>query len=245
MTCIDDRISVCLAYFKGKKYVTDQIASILSQLGKHDELIVSVDGLIDFDFTVFRDERIFVVQNDGKAGVYNNFEFALKNAKHNIIFLSDQDDIWLPNKLNLFIDRLQNYDFVFSDAFFGDDLGVPTEIKYSDIRFPYKSFVGNFYKMSHLGCCMAFRKSSMQQLLPFPKSLNLLTHDMWILLYGLLFTSHTYIDQPTLIYRRHDTNVSDGGVKSQKKLSYKILVRLYISICLLRRWFRNFFRFIG
>ena len=94
-------ISVCIATYNGEKYLREQLDSILPQLAESDEVIVSDDGSTDGTIdliTSLNDPRIKIVSNSGRKGYVGNFENALKHTTGDYIFLSDQDDIWYPNK---------------------------------------------------------------------------------------------------------------------------------------------------
>ena len=113
------KISVCIATYNGEKYIRDQLESILSQLDFCDEIVVSDDHSSDKTIAIiksFNDDRIRVIYNSGQKGYTSNFENALKHAKGEYIFLSDQDDIWLKGKVDKCMEYLQDYDFVVSDA---------------------------------------------------------------------------------------------------------------------------------
>ena len=97
------KLSVAMAYYNGKKYINEQLSSILGQLGPEDELVISVDGAEDgsydlLDEWIMRDERLILVKGPGR-GVVRNFEHAIKQCSGDVIFLSDQDDIWKPGKV--------------------------------------------------------------------------------------------------------------------------------------------------
>ena len=95
-------ISVCIATYNGEKYIKQQLLSILKQIKVNDEIIISDDHSTDKTFNIiksFNDTRIkFFLNNKGK-GYTRNFENALEKAHGDIIFLSDQDDIWIDNKV--------------------------------------------------------------------------------------------------------------------------------------------------
>lgn len=94
-------ISVCMATYNGEEYIKEQLESILCQLGEMDEIIISDDGSTDNTLNIiesYNDSRIKIHINTGKHGFVYNFENALQKAKGEYIFLSDQDDIWLPEK---------------------------------------------------------------------------------------------------------------------------------------------------
>ena len=100
-----------MATYNGGKYIKEQIDSILLQLKEEDELVISDDGSIDDTVQIIKsysDPRIRLFfhlkpsdQNEWSkpALISSNFENALRRAKGDFIFLSDQDDIWLPNKV--------------------------------------------------------------------------------------------------------------------------------------------------
>ena len=99
-------ISVCIATYNGSKYIKEQIDSILPQLDECDEIIVSDDSSTDNTLSIlksYHDRRIIIFTNQKFNSPIYNFENALKHAKGDIIFLSDQDDIWEFNKVQVMI----------------------------------------------------------------------------------------------------------------------------------------------
>jgi glycosyltransferase involved in cell wall biosynthesis len=82
--------------------------SILSQIEAYDEIVVVDDGSTDHTLDVvasFGDTRIRVLRNERNRGVLAAFERALLETRNEIILLSDQDDLWLPGKLNEILAR--------------------------------------------------------------------------------------------------------------------------------------------
>ena len=105
-------ISVCMATYNGEKYLKEQLDSILKQIQSSDELIVSDDGSSDLTRTIVQEyqnqyKNIHLV-NGPKCGVQKNFENALKHAKGDILFLSDQDDIWVEGKVDRVLKEFEN-----------------------------------------------------------------------------------------------------------------------------------------
>ena len=101
-------ISVCLATYNGELFLKEQLTSILKQLGDSDEVVVSDDGSTDLTLTIlqeFNDPRIKVFHHDKRKQKYSfdyathNFENAINNSSGDVIFFSDQDDIWMPDKI--------------------------------------------------------------------------------------------------------------------------------------------------
>lgn len=233
-------ISVCMATYNGEKYVREQIDSILCQLSEDDELVISDDHSKDSTVKIiesYHDNRIHLFYNNGLAkGVTHNFENALLHSKGDIIFLADQDDVWLPTKiqeLSLFLIQ-GNYDVVTGNCALTDSQLNVIQPKYYTTLSPIdKSVWGNFVKDLWLGSCMAFKREVLIQALPFPKKMA--AHDLWIALYSQIHFKCGYYPKVLQLYRRHDSTVSFAGSKSTNKLSYKISYRLYLAYWLLVR----------
>lgn len=207
------RYSVCIATYNGEKYIREQLASILPQLGEDDEIIVSDDSSTDDTLTVLKqlaDPRIKIYPHQTFHSPIFNFEHALKEVRGDIVFLSDQDDIWLPDKVNVVAKAFEEHgcDIVVSDAVIVDDrLGTLHE---SFFEF-YKSRPGllkNIYRNRYLGCTMAVKKRILEKALPFPR--NIAMHDMWIGLIGELFGKTVFIDDKLILYRRHSNTLTTG-----------------------------------
>jgi glycosyltransferase involved in cell wall biosynthesis len=225
-------ISVCMASYNGEKYIYEQIYSILSQLKSTDELIVSDDNSDDKTIEIvrsFQDPRIKVVLNNpAKRGYTPNFENALKIAKGEYIFLSDQDDVWLKNKVNMFCDALNSADFVVSDASVTDEqlnIVINSHFEHNKVR---KGFWINLAATRYTGCCMAFNQSVLNSILPFPRNYKLCPHDFWIVLVSEAFFRVELIYKPLILFRRHESNTSTGGIKkSPFSITNKLARRMY------------------
>jgi len=224
-------ISVCMATYNGARYIREQIESILCQLSPEDELIISDDGSTDETLEIvesFQDERICVCRNECQKGPAGNFENALLQSHGNYIFLSDQDDVWMPNKVSKMLNALTTNDFAVSDAVVVNQDRNTISESFFVLRGTYKSFLGDFVKFGYLGCCFAFRRKLLVRALPFPKNHQLANHDHWIFLIALLFYKITIINEPLMYYRRHGTNHSNAGRKSVRPFYFQILYRLYL-----------------
>lgn len=223
-----------MATYNGERYVAEQIQSILLQLSPNDEIIISDDGSCDNTLDIilqFEDERIKLFHNKNH-GLIHNFENALKNAIGDYVFLCDQDDVWLPNKVNEMLDALQLYDLVVSDCAVVDkNLNIISESFFNQ-RLSRKGFLKNLYKNSYLGCCMAFRQKVLDYVLPFPKYIAM--HDIWIGLMVELHGTSYFLEKPLMLYRRHGHNVSPSSEKSNYSLFYQIKYRIYFMYYLLK-----------
>ena len=236
------RISVCLATYKGVKYLREQLESILLQLNEDDEVIISddysKDGTIEL-IKSFNDLRIKLIFNEtGEHGVTSNFENALNHVNNEIIFLSDQDDIWREDKVECCLKWLEQYDLVVSDATLIDGVGNIIADSFFALRKPKKTVIGNFIKCGYLGCCMAFRREVLDKAQPFPESRKYCLHDNWLFLIGTSFFTCKIITKRLIFYRRHNNNLSNGGLQNSTSLLFKLQYRLYLLYHLLLRIFK-------
>jgi glycosyltransferase involved in cell wall biosynthesis len=181
-------ISVCMATKNGGLYLRDQINSILPQLNMNDELIITDDCSVDDTIAIiesYKDERIKLTINSLPKGIAANFETSLKNSSGSHIFLADQDDVWLPDKIQIMMKGLQNADLVICDCAIADNSLKLKQRSFFDFNGSGKGFFKNIIKNSYMGCCMAFKREVMTKALPFPRSLSV--HDFWIGMIGELY----------------------------------------------------------
>lgn len=236
-----EKISVCIATYNGEKYIYKQLDSILSQLNEYDEVIVSDDFSTDntiFEVNRFNDNRIKIVFNYGEKGYTSNFENALRYAVGDIVFLSDQDDIWVSNKVNYCVEILKNNDFVVTDCMLIDENDNIKTKSYYRGRKPFTSIVGNLFKFGYLGCCFAFRKKVLQKALPFPTNHTYCTHDNWLQLVSMVYFKYSISDEKMILYRRHNSNTSTGGFSSTTNCLFKVKYRIYLLFHLFKRSFK-------
>jgi glycosyltransferase involved in cell wall biosynthesis len=231
-----------MASYNGKAFIEMQIASITKQLSDFDELVISDDGSNDGTIDVIRqymktDKRIKFF-NGPKQGLVANFGNALKQAKGEYIFLADQDDVWEANKVEIFKKSLEFYTLVISDCTVNDaELNIINNSFYN-LNGSNPGFLKNLYKNSFLGCCMAFRKELLDDILPFPSTIPM--HDWWIGLVAETKYSTIFIPDKLLKYRRHGMNASPTSEKSSSsllrkmhyraKLIYLIILKKFLTI---------------
>jgi len=235
------KISVCMATYNGEKYIAEQLESILSQLSENDEVIVSDDSSSDRTAEIiksFNDSRIKIYKNTKEKGYTRNFENALEKANGDIIFLSDQDDIWVENKVQKMTKILKESDFVVSDnSIVNENLEIINKSHF-EVYKTKKGFLTNLLLPRYVGACMAFKKNVLQKSLPFPNNAKLSAHDYWISLIAEMYFKSYKLDEQLLLYRRHGSNASSGGEKSKNSLSHKLKVRIYTLIHLLKRFYK-------
>lgn len=239
------KISVCIPTFNGEKYIKEQLDSILPQLGVCDEIIISDDRSTDSTIDIvmsLNDSRIKIythekIDNPFKGPykniyyVYKNVEHALEYASGDYIFLSDQDDIWLPGKVARVVKEFEvGVECVLHNNSVMDDSYNITRASYFSRSKPSRNLIRfiilNFYQ----GASMAFTRRIKDLSLPFLDYLPI-SHDHRI---ACVAWTHgkkiSYIQEPLLLYRRHGNNVSPSSEKSPNSLYFKISYRFNMLI---------------
>lgn len=230
-------ISVCMATYNGSQYVEEQIASILPQIGADDEIIVCDDSSTDDTIRKIQtiaDQRIKIYTNKYNLGYTKTFQRALSLSKGEYIFLSDQDDVWLDNKVKLCMDGLSKSDLVVTDCIVTDCLLNPTSASHFITHSVRTGFISNLIASRYVGSCMAFRRSILNKCLPMPAFSSLCPHDYWIALVSEAFYDVALIRLPCMLYRRHSSNASSGGSRSARPLFTILMQRLYALLHIIR-----------
>ena len=241
-------VSVCMATHNGSKYVEEQIASILAQLSSEDELIISDDGSTDSTIEKirqFNDSRIKLLSFTSDTCIKNkvfhkmvciqrNFFNALSNATGDYIFLADQDDVWLPHKVECCVRHLQEVECVHHNAIVVDACLRQKKVLRCTSLWRKHLFYYCIWP-SFIGCCLAFRRELLLRVLSI-KNLHPDEHDTLIGLVAVKDKSFRYIDEKFILYRRHGGNVSSCSEKSTLPLYIKVLRRIYILKIVLLFW---------
>ncbi len=206
-------ISVVMTTYNGEKYLTEQLKSVLAELAPDDELIIIDDGSSDGTPELLEGLKlpfVRVVRNVDNVGVLAAFECALMLSSKAIIFLCDQDDIWLPGKRLALTSAFQNNSRVLvaiSDAQLIDASGAVFAPSFMATRKGFRGdFIHTLIRNRYLGCAMALRRELLVAALPIPRSVPM--HDMWLGILGSIFGEVHYISTPLIQYRRHGGNVS-------------------------------------
>lgn len=234
-------ISVCIATYNGGKYIRPQLDSILSQLGEKDEVIVSDSRSTDDTLDIIRsyhDPRIRIFDFDNSAigageiavimKVKASFLFAISKARGEVVFLSDQDDIWYENKVSVCLQALEHAELVaHSYVAVDNDMNVITQ-RQLDER---PAFLETLFRNPFQGSCMAFSGKVRDRIVRHFRLLNRarLSHDHVIgYLCWALDGREGFVVRniPLIRYRRHADNVSTTTGKSKYSLKFKILYRI-------------------
>ncbi|WP_419699822.1 glycosyltransferase [Mucilaginibacter sp. NFX135] len=218
-------ISVALCTYNGEKYIKEQLQSIIDQTYQNIEIIIVDDCSTDKTFLIVNDfakcdARIRCFRNDTNLGFNKNFEKALKLTKGSFISISDQDDIWEINKIQILLDNIKDNWLIFSNSVIIDENGVVKDEKLlSDFSLSrlrsYKSLLLNNYITGHT---TLFARVFLTYILPFPP---IGFYDWWM---GFIAHYHkriVFIDQVLTKYRHHESAVtgifrnSNGIIKNR------------------------------
>ncbi|OBW43441.1 putative glycosyltransferase EpsE [Chryseobacterium sp. MOF25P] len=235
------KISVALCTYNGEKYIREQIDSILEQSLKVDEIVVCDDGSTDQTLNILSEYEnkfpdIFKIHiNEKNLRSVKNFEKAISLCNGEIIFLSDQDDVWENDKVKIFSDFFednQNVDVVCSNGFIIDENSlqqnlytvwdVPrflSENKKEINYFKIFATIGNFAT----GASMGIRKSFVNKILPFP-TVEGLHHDEWIALVSSEQKKFAFLNEKLFSYRIHSEQQVGGICYSKDEVSKEKLI---------------------
>jgi glycosyltransferase involved in cell wall biosynthesis len=210
-----------MATYNGAAFLREQLQSFVGQTRRPDELVVSDDGSTDATREIleaFRAHAPFDVIlrfNDRNLGYAGNFARALAMATGDLIFLSDQDDVWFPQKIEVMSAAAEATDalVLMNDALISDEgLGESGITAIGQIRaagLPDSDFV--------MGCCAAVRADLLRLILPVDRGYP--AHDSWIVRIAEGMGRKHIHEQALQYYRRHGTNASDFFVSRTKPVT--------------------------
>ncbi|MCS3531761.1 glycosyltransferase [Chryseobacterium sp. JUb7] len=224
-------VSICMAVYNGDKYIEGQLISILNQLNDNDEIIVVNDFSKDKTIEIieaFKDSRIKIFHNEKNMGHVKSFERAIDLSKNELIFLSDQDDLWMPNKIKIFKEYFekQNVQLVSSSfTCFDNDYNTNNDEKYKLYQNESAKYSENIIRIfkgniPYFGCAMGFKREFLKIILPFPEYVE--AHDLWIGMAANILKSNLHIEENSILHRIHNANATP----SKRPLSKKIKSRL-------------------
>jgi len=218
------KISICMATYNGEKYLKEQIDSILAQSNQEWELLIRDDGSHDNTVSIIKDyvgkysNKISLIEGDKSyLGASLNFGQLLEYANGEYIMFSDQDDVWLPNKIELTLIAMKSAEQLYPDK----PLLVHTDLKVVDpnLNIIAESMWGyqklfpeigdNLSTMMArnvvTGCATMINSKAKAVSTPIPK--EAVMYDWWI---GISVAKHGKIipvGAPSILYRQHSDNV--------------------------------------
>ncbi len=211
-------ISVAMTTYNGEKFIKEQMDSILNQTYKNIEIVVCDDCSTDKTIQILNEyakkyHNIKVYQNSCNTGVNKNFEEAIRHCEGEYIAISDQDDVWNSDKLELLINNIENCDIICSKKTdIDENNNIMPDIHFRSFelaktfRFNKTDFLKIFYANILWGCTSLIKKSFLVSCFPFPP--EVICYDQWICLNSHLKKSIKYIDTDTIRHKIHSSNVT-------------------------------------
>jgi glycosyltransferase involved in cell wall biosynthesis len=215
----ENLVSILLTYFNGKKFIVEQLNSLLAQTYKKWELVIIDDCSTDGSEKILQqfirdnlDRKITYIKNETNLGLAKNFEKGLQFTSGQYIAVCDRDDVWFPGKLEKEIKFLKsgNFGMVYSDLVVVDE--TLKIIKKSFIK-NYLSFFSNpkddtFEELindNHITApTILFKAELKDRIIPFSKYG---LQDHWIAILASMCTKIGFLEQPTVYYRQHSNNM--------------------------------------
>lgn len=212
-------VSIALATYNGQKFLEEQLDSIYNQTYKNIEVVVCDDKSDDLTVDILKKyQKLYGLTysiNEVRLGVAKNFEKIVFYCKGKYILLSDQDDIWFPEKIERLLYNIGTASMIYSDGliFHGDkSLSKEKLSNCTFIRlFGMDSSNEDFLKFAVLnsfilGCSVMFDRIILKNAIPFYESNY--NHDWWLVLCAQNENGVKYLNEVLFSYRIHDNNYS-------------------------------------
>lgn len=224
-------IDILMATYNGERYLGQQIDSILAQSHQDWQLLIRDDGSDDNTKNIIEDyaarypDKIrLITDNEGHLGLCLNFAKLLEYADNEYIMFSDQDDVWLPNKIELTLETMKEAEKTHPDK----PLLVHTDLKVVDsdlktIADSMWSYHRIFPDISNnlkdlmirnvvTGCTAMINKKAKEISMPIPEEARV--HDWWIAMNVAKQGKIVSVSTPTVLYRQHSANIIGTRRKS-------------------------------
>ena len=209
------KVSVLLISYNGDRFIKPQIESILNEISDEDELIISDDGSTDNTIDIIQsfsqkhpNVKLVVGPHNGIA---SNFSNAYHYSDGDLIFFSDQDDEWLPGKVNAVkehFDAHSEHKVVMHNAYMcdGENNIVNEEANIFRLRSAGHGVIRNIVKSTYYGCCMAFRREFLEKYMPLAP--ETIAYDQFLGLCAEKSHCVGFIPEKYLKHRVHSNNQS-------------------------------------
>jgi glycosyltransferase involved in cell wall biosynthesis len=204
-------VSIVMCVYNGERYLESQLNSILSQTYQNFELLILDDKSTDNSLGILKrysqnDSRIVLIENKRNLGFNKNFEKGIIYSKGDLIAISDQDDIWLPEKVELLVANIEDNILIYSNSSLIEgvvDTDQRLDSNLTHIDNPsYKNFLDSNFLTGHT--CM-FKRELVKHITPFGE--DVFFYDWWIGFASSYLGKVKYLDRVLTRYRIHDSSV--------------------------------------
>lgn len=211
------RVFILMSTYQGERYVREQLLSILAQLPQDGRIIVRDDGSLDRTVevvTAVGDDRI-TLHRGTNLGFGPSFLTLLMLAPKDaaMVMFSDQDDVWLPGKINgawKHLCKFNDQPALYASA----QMLVDKDLRPLHRTPPWPrppSLVNALMENIVTGCTAAINRPAIDLLQRAGVPDGVRFHDWWLYLVLSAFGKVVYDDEPTLLYRQHGGNVIGHG----------------------------------
>ncbi|WP_460522266.1 glycosyltransferase [Humibacter antri] len=228
-----------MATYNGERYVTAQLNSILAELNEHDEVIViddaSTDGTVR-TVEAIADARVKLIARQENRGYVATFQEAISSSRGEYVLLADQDDVWVPGRVDAMLTGLGTHAVVASNMTI---LGSGERPRWWMSAATARQWRRNVLRIvagvsGYYGCGMGLRREFVRVILPFPHFL-VESHDLWVALAGNIAHSISILEQPTLQRRLHGDNATPLRPRSLPRVLAARIMLLRSILVLSRR----------
>lgn len=233
---MNPKIEILMATYNGEKFIKEQIDSIINQNYCNWRLLIRDDGSKDETVSIVKeyekkDNRIKLIEDDkGNLGFAKNFEELIINSKAKYIMFSDQDDYWMTNKLEIYINELNKLPkqtleealLLHSNSFVCDENLTIIKKKFinSKVALQYEKN-SYFFSYTVQGSTVLINRKLINMGIPFLKTVTL--HDRYFHLLSEFFGKRIFIDKSLMKYRQHFNN----KIGAKSSVIKKILTKRY------------------
>lgn len=221
-------VSIALCTYNGEAFIREQLDSIINQSYTNLEIIIVDDCSSDSTVDILRVyeakySNISISINDVNRGINSSFTKAISLCNGELIAISDQDDIWLLNKIEEAYRYIGNNIMLYSNSMLIDENGVDLQRRKFKSKKLYSGSDSRALSFFNevAGHTMIFRSSIKRNILPIPKCSH---YDWWIAFVSANLGSIVSLDAPFVMHRVHTCNVS-RHLSSIKQDCYKALLR--------------------
>lgn len=216
-------VAVVVATYNGATFLLAQLESIVQQTHKPAQIIIIDDASSDDTVSIAHafaaaHPEVMVVQNEIRLGYIKNFEKGMLLANTTYVALSDQDDIWVPHKLEKLLAAIGDQMLAYADSELIDANGYLLHKKMSSIKNQLAYHTPIMYAIGAWapGHAMLFKKELIDKAVPFP---NLVTHDFWLGFVATCYSKVVYVNEPLVHYRQHTQNAIGADTTKNKTVS--------------------------
>ncbi|CAH1059499.1 glycosyltransferase family 2 protein [Paenibacillus pseudetheri] len=226
------KVQILLSTYNGEKYLDQQLESILEQSYKNISILIRDDGSNDStidiitSYTIKHPDIISFIKAQN-SGVIDSFLELIKHSYEDCEYycFCDQDDIWLPHKIELAVKKLSGIDSSIPSMYFTatyptSDMLTTQKVWPSVTRKPglYNALIENIA----VGATITFNKAAMGILKDrIPNASNIIMHDWWLYIVVSSLGTVIYDETPSILYRQHESNVVGADTSFIRKFKKK------------------------